>query len=340
MNKRQILAMATFAMSDGTTAQSSFTLYGAIDTSVVHISMPGQRVTGMASAGRSGSNIGVRGVEDLGNGYKLSFQLESDYKSDGANQDLKFGGQLKLYGAFGEFQMGKLGNMLSDLRDEFSATWGSGIIGFSGSNLLGASAIGSINGSSSWSSPNAIAYRSPTVRGLYGRVGYSFGEQAGNDRLGSNIVTRIGYGQGPVQLSAGYALARGGSDAQGVSYRNLSLGASYKVGGFQPVVLYSTERGAGKRMDAYSAGWRFWRGNHEYLMAYSLFQNKIQNNANSHRLALSYSYALSKRTRIFCSTAYMHNDKNSWRKLGGSLDYSVAGGTNIRGYEIGLYHRF
>lgn len=327
-------------MADGAAAQSSFTIYGEVDTSVVHISMPGNSVTGMASGGRSGSNIGVRGVEDLGSGYKLSFQLESSYKADGADHEIKPGGRIKLLGRFGEFQTGKLSNMLSDMRDGFNPTGGAGIIGINASNMISGTAIGSINGSSSWSSPNSIAYLSPNVGGFSGRLGYSFGEQAGHDRLGSNTMVRAGYSSGPVQLATAYALARGGTEAAGVSYRTFQLGASYKVRGFQPTLLYVTERGNSKRIDLYSVGWRFYQGSSEYRMGYTWFQDKVQDSSNSQRLALGYSYALSKRTRLFCSIAHMHNEKKASRKFAGTLSYSVTAGTNLSGYEMGLYHHF
>jgi predicted porin len=340
MNKRKILALTALAIADGAYAQPSFSLYGEVDASVVHISMPENSVTGMASGGRSGSNIGVRGEEDLGGGYKLSFQLESSFKADGADHEIKPGGRIKLLGSFGEFQTGKLSNMLSDMRDGFNATGGSGIIGINASNMISGTAIGSINGSSSWSSPNGIAYLSPNVGGFSGRIGYSFGEQAGNNRLGSNTLMRVGYSSGPVQLATGYALARGGTDAEGVSYRTFQLGASYKTGGFQPMLQYVTERGNSKRIDLYSAGWKFYQGSSEYRMGYTWFQDKTQNDANSQRIAFGYSYALSKRTRLFCSIAHMRNEKKASRKFAGSLSHSVVAGSNISGHEVGLNHTF
>lgn len=327
-------------MADGATAQSSLALYGEIDTSVVHISTPYNSVTGMASGGYSSSKVGVRGDEDLGNGYKLSYQLESSYKADGADSELKFGGRIILHGQFGELQIGKLSNLLSGLRDDINPTGGSGIIGLNASNLINGTAIGSIDGSSSWSSTNTIIYRSPNINGFSSRFGYSFGEQAGNTRLGSNTTARADYRSGPIHLATGYALARGGTDAQGISYRTFHLGASYKVQNFQPALLYIAEHGDGQNIDLYGFGWSFWQGSSEYRMSYTLFQNKVKNLSNSQRLAFGYSYALSMRTRIFCSIAHLRNEEKASRKLAGSLSHSVSAGANVSGYEIGLSHQF
>ena len=54
-------------------AQSSVTLYGALDTSI-EITNPGAGyVARMDSGAYRGSRVGLRGVEDIGNGVKILF---------------------------------------------------------------------------------------------------------------------------------------------------------------------------------------------------------------------------------------------------------------------------
>ncbi len=74
-------------------SQSSATLYGIVDDSIVYQSSSTSR--GSTSSGRSnvktasgiwaGSRFGLKGAEDLGGGNKAIFQLESgfDINSDG-----------------------------------------------------------------------------------------------------------------------------------------------------------------------------------------------------------------------------------------------------------------
>jgi predicted porin len=344
MNKRQLLTMAIFAMADGAVAQSSFTIYGAMDTSVVHVSIPGKSVTGLTSGGRSGSKLGFRGIEDLGNGYKIRLELEGGFKSDGATSSSGFEfsarSNIGLQGSFGLLYVGRDSNILSSLRDDFSPTGGSGIMGLNGNNQLYSKSIGSITGSSPWSSPNSIFYHSPNLGGMYARMSYSFGEQTGNTRLGSNTAMRLGYSSGPVHVAVGYNLARSGTGSLGVDYKTYNLGASYKIAGFTPLLLLGSERGNAQRVDLYSLGMRYRRRNHELRGVYTSFMDKVQNWANSQRLVLGYSYFLSKRTEIYSSIARLRNEDKAARKLATALSHSVSKGQGITGYEIGIYHQF
>ncbi|WP_370681470.1 porin [Comamonas sp. GB3 AK4-5] len=343
MNKRQLLATAVVAMADGAAAQSNLTIYGAVDTSVVHLSIPGKSVAGLACCGRSGSKLGIRGREDLGNGYRLNLWLEGGVKSDGSSTSaFEFSGHssIGLQGGFGELRVGRDANILSQLRDDFSPTGGSGIMGLNGNNQLSGTTVGSITGSSSWTSPNSITYLSPKLGKVYARASYSFGEQAGNNRLGSNISARVGYSNGPLHLSLGYNLARGGTNSLGVSYRTYNLGVSYWIRGFMPMLLLGSERGNSQRVDLYSLGIKYRWATHELRGVYTSFMNKVQDRADSQRLVLGYSYIFSKRTEIFSSVARLKNQKNAARKLATMLSHSVGAGQSISGYEIGIYHRF
>ncbi|WP_370681471.1 porin [Comamonas sp. GB3 AK4-5] len=343
MNKRQLLAVATFAMADGAVAQSNLTIYGAVDTSVVHLSIPGKSVTGLAGGGRSGSALGIRGSEELGNGYRVNLWLEGSIQADGSSTSafaFSSRSSIGLQGGFGELRVGRDANIISQLRDDFSPTGGSGIMGLNGNNLLRWAAIGSLMGSSSWTSPNSLTYLSPQLGGMYGRASYSFGEQAGNSRLGSNISARVGYSSGPLHLSLGYNLARGGTDSLGVSYRTYNLGASYWIAGFMPMLLLGSERGNGQRVDFYSLGIKYRWATHELRGVYTSFMDKVQERSDSQRLVLGYSYIFSKRTEIFSSVARLTNQKNAARRLATMLSHSMDAGQNISGYEIGIYHRF
>lgn len=79
-------ALALFAGITGTAqAQSNVTLYGLIDSGVEQLNnvSTGGSVTRMPSiAGSFASRWGVRGNEDLGNGLKAVFTLESGFGSD------------------------------------------------------------------------------------------------------------------------------------------------------------------------------------------------------------------------------------------------------------------
>ena len=79
------LAAAGMASAGIAQAQSSVTLYGIVDVSMeTYNNAPkgdggSGSVNGMRSGGLSGSRWGVKGVEDLGNGLKAVFTLESGF---------------------------------------------------------------------------------------------------------------------------------------------------------------------------------------------------------------------------------------------------------------------
>jgi predicted porin len=61
---------------------SNVTLYGLIDLGVEHSDVGSQSVTRLSSGISTGSRWGVRGQEDLGNGWKALFTLESRVEAD------------------------------------------------------------------------------------------------------------------------------------------------------------------------------------------------------------------------------------------------------------------
>lgn len=100
MKHSKLAALSVLAMAAGAAcAQSSVTLYGVIDTGVERITnvggagssltrMPGQ------SGGYLPSRWGVRGSEDLGNGTKANFVLESGFSPDKGTNNTNQGGRL------------------------------------------------------------------------------------------------------------------------------------------------------------------------------------------------------------------------------------------------------
>src|SRR5829696_9682713 len=63
-------------------AQSSVTLYGIVDVGVENIDVGGISGTRMQSGISAGSRWGIRGSEDLGNGWRALFTLESRIEVD------------------------------------------------------------------------------------------------------------------------------------------------------------------------------------------------------------------------------------------------------------------
>jgi len=208
-----IAAAVAFAVASPAFAQSSVTLYGVIDTGINWTSNA-QTASAHSPLGRTGgsqwsmtsgeyrpSRWGLKGTEDLGDGYKGIFTLESGF---GVNN--------------GAFQQG--GTFLG--RQAFvgiDAPWGTVTLGRQYDSLVdvtnvmqGGTAAGSFadhpgdidNVANNIRVNNSVKFTSKTWRGLYVTGLYGFGGVAGN--FGKNSVWSVGtsYSGGPVTLAAGY----------------------------------------------------------------------------------------------------------------------------------------
>jgi len=188
-------------------AASNVTLYGVIDAGAVvskvkHETTKVQMVSGFDS----GSRWGIKGVEDLGNGYAVGFQLEQGFDSDtGANTASNsagrtFGRETRLYvtGAFGELGFGRFGSLAS---------------GAGSYNILTGWVFGtSYDVSGSWTSfgransrvNNAIAYVSPSFAGFNLYAMYSNGTSDDANKWADNdhyYGLGLKYANGPAKAS-------------------------------------------------------------------------------------------------------------------------------------------
>ena len=91
--KKSLIAIAALAAVGAASAQSSVTLYGLADvyvgqsktTSTEGTTSVETKKTGFQSGGLQGSRLGVKGVEDLGNGLKAVFNYEMGFDAINGN---------------------------------------------------------------------------------------------------------------------------------------------------------------------------------------------------------------------------------------------------------------
>ena len=122
--KKSLIAIAALAAVGAASAQSSVTLYGLADvyvgqgktsTTDVEGVKTVTKSTGFNSGGLQGSRVGVKGVEDLGNGLKAVFNYEMGFDAiDGhltanGSSDVGFGRRavVGLQGGFGSVLLGR-----------------------------------------------------------------------------------------------------------------------------------------------------------------------------------------------------------------------------------------
>ena len=196
MFKKSMAALAVLSLSAGLASASEVTLYGIVDNGLLykHAKVETNGVStktdsfALESGISSPSRFGIKGSEDLGNGMKVSFQLENGFKADSG--EFKTEGKLfdrqatvALSSDFGTLTMGRVGGIGSGAGFDIVYLTGDSFDGGCG-DVLGLVQSARYD--------NMITYQTPKFAGLQATVQYSFNEDSVNDkdREGSSAVNR------------------------------------------------------------------------------------------------------------------------------------------------------
>jgi predicted porin len=223
-NKLAAAVLATMALGTTAQAQSSVTLYGLVDAGIRYQTVSLQDASasnfGAAYGTQSGNRFGLRGVEDIGNGNRVTFVLESGF--DLGNGTIGQGGRLfgrQAYlgvenNAWGLARVGRQYNLATDYFgavDPFSQGFGQANIGaaFGAANTLRMS--------------NSVKYQSPTMSGFKVGAAYSFASGMSNTAIENNRA---------VAGTTGYNFETNNN------VRQLSLGGNYTNGPVYAALSY------------------------------------------------------------------------------------------------------
>ena len=344
--KKTLLAAALLAGFAGVAqAETSVTLYGIIDTGIGYnkIDVDGYKHSrvGMINGVQNGSRWGLRGREDLGDGLRAVFQLESGFDSSTGNsaQGGRLFGRQATVGlasdSWGQIDFGRQTNIASKYFgsiDPFGA-------GFAQANIGHAFSAANTN-----RYDNMVMYQTPSFSGFQFGAGYSF-NAAGSGNFATNdntraITTGLRYVNGPLnvaltfdQLNAQHNLdesATPRSWAVGGSYDfevvKLALayarttdgwfagqGPGAPTGGVPGTTSYPTYSFAdGFKANSYLVGLSAPIGGASSL--FGSWQRIDPNNdsltggdSTSNVFSLGYTYDLSKRTNLYAYGSYAKN---------------------------------
>lgn len=342
MKKFATLAVLA-AISGGAYAQSSVTLFGVIDEAARYVKNGDLKIKSLASGGINTSRLGVRGVEDLGDGLKAGFWLETGLNADSGTQSdsTRFWNRrstVSLMGNFGEIRLGR----------DFTPTY----TGYSdydpfGDNGVAASSkfdsnLGTLRDTGT-RADNQIAYFLPSnLGGVYGRASVAAGEgTAGKKYYGG----RIGYAAGPVDVSVSYGQTTVAPLLGEDKFKIADIGASYDFGVVKAMGYYTQSKFADQKIATYSIGAVVPVGVGQIKAAYTHANASGTNAAgvnvdanDANQFALGYIYNLSKRTAVYGTGAYVKNKGNATFAVA-SAPTLVAGGKST-GLEVGLRHTF
>ncbi|GGD89262.1 porin [Caballeronia grimmiae] len=188
-------------------AQSSVTLYGLVDAGIAYTNnQRGASNIQSTSGKQSGSRWGLKGVEDLGGGYKAVFTIENGFRiNDGtlAQGGREFGRQAFVGLAktgIGTLTLGRQYDPNTDLLTPYAGP------GF----WSPATHIGdNDNLNQTFRINNAAKFRSDTIAGFTVDALYAFSNQANGGAgtgFGNNRAWGVAanYANGPLSLGAGY----------------------------------------------------------------------------------------------------------------------------------------
>lgn len=151
MKKVLALSAAALLMTGVYAAESNVQVYGVIDAAVTGYKVKGQDAMLEFTSGFSmGNRIGIRGREDLGNGYSVGFDLEQGFlldtgaqfntwSKDGVVQNGAFNRQsyLDVTGPFGKIAFGRMVSLSGGTGDFNMAKWSPFGIGYGVASFIG-----------------------------------------------------------------------------------------------------------------------------------------------------------------------------------------------------------
>ena len=245
--KKTLVAMAALAVVGAASAQSSVTLYGAMDAAFSGVNGDTANRIGLISSGIGSSKLGFMGTEDLGGGLKANFKIEGFVNSDNGagngtntNNQASGGGVVQnqngtaaaalapagaqgftfnrfayvgLSGGWGEVRLGN--DYISTFLIQVSVD-PMGTNGVSDGLRMLAQGARATGQATLANARNAIGYTTPVIAGgLTANVQFWFGENASNGAgagasdSGNGYALSARYGNGPIFVGLGTQTTRG-----------------------------------------------------------------------------------------------------------------------------------
>lgn len=368
MNKKLIaLALAALPVAH---AMADVTIYGTIEADMESSKTYANGVkntNGQLKAGTriddTGSLIGFKGNEDLGNGLKAIWQVEQGLSIDGTtvNASNNFATRdsfVGLQGAFGKVRLGKLSTFLNSDAGAPDA-W---IYGNKGVNGLSYSSINQLDGRVN----NAIRYDLPeVVAGLTGAVLYGVDEARSTTAIAGQTQNKQVISVGASYTNSGYFGTFGynrfsddivsGNSFKGGNYWRLEAG--YNANNILAAAYYGQSRlAAGDGSTGTDGTFGFATGltagselkkkeagltlgytigaitpKFSYGRVWGASVDGVSEKGHLNQYVLGADYALSKRTTAYASYGYVQNTYRDSSDNKFSNEHTVA---------VGVQHKF
>ena len=351
--RKSAVCMLACMAATTASAQSSVTVYGVVDVMLSHGSGSVSGLTSLGSGGTVPSQLGFKGVEDLGGGNKAAFNIEAGFNADSGmgqatntnNQSsgsagvggLNFNRQswLSLAGQWGELRLGR------DYTPQFRTIGLAdpfGVVGTGVSQTV-ISPIGALP-TSVWAS-NSIAYMYNTNgwghgAGVFGTVMHYLGENAAGtaaskDGTGTGVL--VGYNGGAFTVEA--ASSRNNGAAGDTKQNNVAV--SWNAGVATLTGYVASDRLGDSDGRGYLLGAQVPVGAGSIRASYSQYRTDASGNPATKKLAVGYVHSISKRTALYANVASVKNSGGAAQSLNGSVTKSNG---SSKGLDLGIRHSF
>jgi predicted porin len=227
MKKTLLAAALTVGLFGVAQAETSVTLYGVIDEGIGYNHTSGTNSFtkdhvsntkyGLQSGNDYGSRWGLKGVEDLGNGLNVVFQLESgfDENTGESAQGGRLFGRHATVGfqndSWGRIDFGRMTNVASNYVGVFDPM---------AASFLNANAGTTFGSANTYRVDNMVMYQTPNISGFNFAIGYSFNANGAvtggtehynqSDANSKLFTTGLKYANGPIAAAVTYDQLRVG----------------------------------------------------------------------------------------------------------------------------------
>jgi predicted porin len=374
MKLKGIAVAALAAIGTSAYAQSSVTLYGAIDSGLLYQSTSAASFSPTAKnlgkvyrykdGGIYSSFWGMKGTEDIGGGYYVNFKLQGVFDSGTG----KFGlsdtpgvaaqfNQVATVGLSGPFGSVNLGRQIVPMAYAMAETdvragqyFGSILTAWLGMNTAAGWPGTSTNGPiGALYDSNAIVYQSPSFGGVSGALEYAPGGVAGSFQGGTRESAVLKYSNYGLKLSAVYYNGHDTNPGPTTVATGLNnnrfwyLGALYTIKNFSVSASYSNGKNPAHSnlvdLDLYSVGLGY-RFTPAFQITSGLYYLKDKNNSanKSTEIAAGAEYSLSKATLVYAQVGYVKNKGDATTTI--TYGSPVAPGMGTTAVNIGVRHSF
>jgi predicted porin len=342
MKRRSLVVLPWMGLACAAHAQSSVTLYGVLDDAVQFVNAQPKhtgQVVNLIQGGERPSRFGLTGTEDLGGGLKTVFRLEAgiDPNTGLQTQGAEWGryAYVGLANRFGTLMIGRNATPLYDFARLYDPEH---VFNY---GIVKQDAAFNDRGN------NAIKYTGqfgPFYTSLFYSTNYSgTGEVAGQPKVGREDSVQVDYGSGPFEIGAVAEQFFGTTvQTQNDRSRFVSVAANYKLGKAQGFIGF---KNANANVSNRASVNNLWWAGVDYSPSSSVkisdavyYTRYSGTSSRALTFAATVDYYLSKRTNLYVSGSYAHNQGTA--SIGVNGPGTTDPGASQTGAMAGISHQF